>query len=631
MIGNAANTGQPTIKAILCADVVGYTAAIKENERLCLEQVKLFATAFDGCVTREGGRVFAQAGDSFYAVFDTPRAGVRAARAFADQVEALIAERQITMDLNIRQGLFFGEATRQDDGNYLGNAPNMASRLQEEARPGGILTSSSVVDLVGDGPDARFQRRQKITVRKTNAVLEVFDVLPPGPQSWVQRTERGWWLVKKRYASPQSLSVIVFFAALSTIAFVALVRNEETARTDRMNVAFSILSERIENLTSIVESSAPPATEIGRQKIIREAMTSLINSRSPVKAQAVELITQNKKAEAVVLLERYLASLHPDYVDERLVTLREIGALVLALDPVKAREIFMEINELSPGEPAVLDQLGRLSALQEDFPEALAYYRALEASDPDDAILQISAELGMGRAHLALKNPEAGIAFLNAAKNKLERLIRDAGTAVPRPFLLLSAEIENKIGAYHTLVNNEPMAIRHRRRALLIAQNNGDVVAQHEALRSLAGIFLLAEDYEDAYAAFSEMDLIMRTVENREDVMWFNYNWALAAKGIGNGPDVLKLLDRALTIAHDINDERGIVLILKSFSNEYKRIDDRENLCRTLSQALKTDPETQKRFTIDFQGDFDEARCKHSSPAEDVAALNCRSGASKCP
>ena len=88
---------------------------------------------------RHRGREVKSTGDGFLATFDGPARGVRCARAIADEVERL--------GIEIRAGLHTGECELVGD-DVAGMAVHIGARVGAQARPGEVLVSSTVKDLV---------------------------------------------------------------------------------------------------------------------------------------------------------------------------------------------------------------------------------------------------------------------------------------------------------------------------------------------------------------------------------------------------------------------------------------------------------------------------------------------------
>ena len=88
-------------------------------------------------------------GDGFFATFDGPARAIRCARAITESVREL--------GLEIRAGLHTGECEVMD-GKVGGIAVHIGARVAVEARPGEVLVSSTVRDLVA-GSGIRFRER----------------------------------------------------------------------------------------------------------------------------------------------------------------------------------------------------------------------------------------------------------------------------------------------------------------------------------------------------------------------------------------------------------------------------------------------------------------------------------------
>ena len=128
------------LATVLFTDIVGSTeraAAIGDSAwRKLLER--------HNEVTREQletfrGREIASTGDGFLATFDGPARGVRCAHAITDSLQAF--------GVQIRAGLHTGECEALGE-NIGGIAVHIGARVAAAARPGEVLVSSTVRDLV---------------------------------------------------------------------------------------------------------------------------------------------------------------------------------------------------------------------------------------------------------------------------------------------------------------------------------------------------------------------------------------------------------------------------------------------------------------------------------------------------
>lgn len=98
-------------------------------------------------LARFRGREIKSLGDGFLATFDGPARAVRCATAISDLVQSL--------GITVRSGLHTGEIERKRDDDIAGIAVHIAARVAAVAKPGQILVSSTVRDLVA-GSGLRF-------------------------------------------------------------------------------------------------------------------------------------------------------------------------------------------------------------------------------------------------------------------------------------------------------------------------------------------------------------------------------------------------------------------------------------------------------------------------------------------
>jgi class 3 adenylate cyclase len=98
-------------------------------------------------IERHRGREIKTLGDGFLITFDGPARSVRCSLAISEAVE--------TLGLQVRAGLHTGEVEITDD-DLSGIAVHVASRIATLARPGQVLVSSTVRDLVA-GSNLRFR------------------------------------------------------------------------------------------------------------------------------------------------------------------------------------------------------------------------------------------------------------------------------------------------------------------------------------------------------------------------------------------------------------------------------------------------------------------------------------------
>ncbi len=149
---------------ILFTDVTGFTTLGEQLDPESLHQVigRWFEGA-DRVIERHGGAVEKHMGDAVMAVFGVPQAheddALRAARAALEMREALAAlnrelRRRWDVELGVRTGINTGEVVVGDDPSgelsVLGDAVNVAQRLEAAAEPGAVLVGEQTARLIGD-------------------------------------------------------------------------------------------------------------------------------------------------------------------------------------------------------------------------------------------------------------------------------------------------------------------------------------------------------------------------------------------------------------------------------------------------------------------------------------------------
>jgi class 3 adenylate cyclase len=118
------------------------------------------------------GREIDTAGDGFFATFDGPARAIRCARAIGDTVREL--------GLELRAGLHTGECERMH-GKVGGIAVHIGARVASHAKPGEVLVSSTVKDLVA-GSGIEFEDRGVATLKGVPDEWRLYAVedVPPG-------------------------------------------------------------------------------------------------------------------------------------------------------------------------------------------------------------------------------------------------------------------------------------------------------------------------------------------------------------------------------------------------------------------------------------------------------------------
>src|SRR5262249_55790765 len=144
---------QRKLTTIFSADVQGHSRPLETDEETTLTTLKQYRDAMGRLIKSHGGRVVNTWGDALLAEFPSVVEALRAAIDVQNELAARNAGRPSATRMVFRIGINLGAAIVEGDDIY-GDGVNVATRLQTQAEPGGIVISNTVYDQV----------RNKITV-----------------------------------------------------------------------------------------------------------------------------------------------------------------------------------------------------------------------------------------------------------------------------------------------------------------------------------------------------------------------------------------------------------------------------------------------------------------------------------
>ncbi len=144
------------LATVLFTDIVGSTArAVALGDRKWRDLLGEYLAFGRRELVRFRGNEVDTSGDGFFATFDGPARGIRCAMAMADGARGL--------GLDIRAGLHTGECEVMGE-KVGGIAVHIGARVAALARPGEVLVSNTVKDLVA-GSGLQFQERGTHTLK----------------------------------------------------------------------------------------------------------------------------------------------------------------------------------------------------------------------------------------------------------------------------------------------------------------------------------------------------------------------------------------------------------------------------------------------------------------------------------
>jgi class 3 adenylate cyclase len=206
------------LTVILASDIAGYSRLVAEDEEDTVYRFRRAASVFADLVTQHQGRVFNTAGDAILAEFDSAVDATRCAIDFQDANNAQNSAAAEGRRLLFRIGIAIGDVLVADNGDLLGDAVNIAARLEGIAEPGGICISEDIRIHVLNKIRLNLIDLGEQNLRNIPRTIRAFKLLPntqapPAPQAR-QRPALALRWPGARMASALALAVIMLAIAV---------------------------------------------------------------------------------------------------------------------------------------------------------------------------------------------------------------------------------------------------------------------------------------------------------------------------------------------------------------------------------------------------------------------------------
>ncbi len=403
---DAGGSPKRRLTTIVAADICGYSRIAETDPEGAARLVEVLYDAFQGAVGKHRGRIFNRAGDCFLAEFPSPPAGMACAADFVDVVRSQDAISPNGVKASVRLGVHVGEVLDQANGDLLGPGVNVASRLQGEARPNGVLISLHAFNHVASRFTDRieFRRRGPLALKSIDEAVVAFDARPgrsrPG-RALASLIATPYALLRRALTTAL---LIAFLGANLAAATIILLDNSE-ARHGPGAFASTVDYARI---------GADPRDERTSLISIAELSKSLGDSPLPGKRAVGErLLREPLSTSLEALKEIYDEQIRAEVRQSELhLTLREIGALAYYADTKEATRVYEKLIASYPDDPMVNYQLGELYNQRQRIAEANRLFERARATSRPHQQTYVAATLGLGRTRLQTGRLEDAQAFL---------------------------------------------------------------------------------------------------------------------------------------------------------------------------------------------------------------------------
>lgn len=582
------------LAAVMFTDTVGFTASAQANEGRTLELLRQQSELLRPLLALHQGREIKSTGDGFLVEFDSALKAVQC----AVNIQRRIHERNTEggqAPIRVRIGVHLGDVV-QSGTDILGDAVNIAARIEPLAEPGGVCVSSAVYEQVRTKIPDRFEKLEPRALKGVEVALEVYRVVP----SWEGKGASD----EEGHTPPPADKTRI---AVLPFANISPDPNDEyfaDGLTEELIANLSLVPGlKVIARTSVLgykngeKKVAAIGKELGVGTIVEGSVRRAAN-KIRVTVQVIDVATE----------EHLWTAKYDDDLDDIFAVQSEIATKVATSLPGSLTKSQIPVPELErPKETqAYLSYLqGQALIWRTDEPslrKSLDHFQKAIESDPTFA----RAYAGLGRAYVNLGGEgyltwTGAIEMGQAAAERASKLDPDLAEAH-----VLLGELAFMADAPAEILDRE------LRRALEI---NPNLAQAHSILSSLAGSFGIMEPYilqsDEAY----RLDPLSPPMIRRQGEAYFNsgrHEEALAhwKKNIESDPiDAYKGMAEYYMLKGDFERAESCVRELERVAPN----SDPALLCRGVLAALKGDRDTAVKMIARIDELFKKGTSRQSS------------------
>ncbi|HEV2548751.1 MAG TPA: adenylate/guanylate cyclase domain-containing protein [Stellaceae bacterium] len=278
------------LAAIISSDLAGYSRLMGEDESGTLAGLKEARRKIvDPRIAKHGGRIVKTTGDGLLLEFASAVDAVRSVIETQVAMAAFNADRPKERRIEFRIGVNVGDIIIDDD-DIFGDGVNVAARLQEIAKPGGICLSDFVHQEVRGRIEAEFDDLGELIVKNIARPVRAWAVRIAGPAaSTTERSAPDQASAGERASRP-SLAVLPFDNIgrdANTEAFCDGLSEDLTAALSR----FRWLRVTSRTSSFAYKGASPDLRQVARDLGVRYVLGGSVRragKRTRVNAQLIE-------------------------------------------------------------------------------------------------------------------------------------------------------------------------------------------------------------------------------------------------------------------------------------------------------------------------------------------------------
>jgi adenylate cyclase len=172
------SAGRRRLAAVMFTDMVGYSALVQTAEATALGVLERHNQLLRPIFAQFGGREVKTAGDSFLVEFESALGAAECAIDIQRVLHDYNTSSPTDWKIRVRIGIHIGDVV-QTEGDVLGDAVNIASRIEPLADPGGICVSQQVYDQVQNKLPALLVPLPTTALKNIHFPVKVYKIVPP--------------------------------------------------------------------------------------------------------------------------------------------------------------------------------------------------------------------------------------------------------------------------------------------------------------------------------------------------------------------------------------------------------------------------------------------------------------------
>jgi len=169
---------QRRLAAIVFTDMVGYSTLAQRNEALAVRLLEAHDSVVRVVLRRHGGREVKTIGDSFMLEFPSALEAVNFAVDVQGELRTLNSSAQSGERFLVRIGVHVGDVIHRD-GDMIGDAVNIASRIVRLADDGGICVSDQVRNQVSNKVQFALEKMPQQSLKNIDTEVDLYRVVLP--------------------------------------------------------------------------------------------------------------------------------------------------------------------------------------------------------------------------------------------------------------------------------------------------------------------------------------------------------------------------------------------------------------------------------------------------------------------